>query len=190
MRLRHFYLVRILRNLFTKQLQKKNLQNLYCENYTNVLNVQNRQICRDRKWIGACLVVRVKDWETWEWLLIGLGFFWEWWKSSAILDIGACMLSLQLCLTLCDAVECSSPGSSVHGILQAGILEWVAMLSSGDLPEPGIKPVSPMSPALAGRFFITSITWDSGDGHTTLEYTENHWIVYFGWKIWPVNYIS
>ena len=37
---------------------------------------------------------------------------------------------LQLCLTLCDPMDCSLPGSSVHGILQAGILEWVARLSS------------------------------------------------------------
>ena len=44
----------------------------------------------------------------------------------------------------------SPPDSSVHGILQARILEWVAMPSSGDLPDPGIKPVSP---ALAGGFF-------------------------------------
>ena len=35
--------------------------------------------------------------------------------------------SLQSCLTLCDAMDYSLPGSSVHGILQAGILEWVAM---------------------------------------------------------------
>ena len=38
--------------------------------------------------------------------------------------------SLQLCPTLCDPVDCSLPGSSVHGILQAIILEWVAMPSS------------------------------------------------------------
>ena len=38
--------------------------------------------------------------------------------------------SLQLCLTLCDPLDCSPPGSSVHGILQARILEWVAMPSS------------------------------------------------------------
>ena len=37
---------------------------------------------------------------------------------------------LQSCLTLCDPMGCSPPGSSVHGILQARILEWVAMLSS------------------------------------------------------------
>ena len=38
--------------------------------------------------------------------------------------------SLQSCLTLCDPLACSPPGSSVHGILQARILEWVAMPSS------------------------------------------------------------
>ena len=45
---------------------------------------------------------------------------------------GLCMRvkSLQSCLTLCDPMDCSLPGSSVHGILQAGILEWVAMPSS------------------------------------------------------------
>ena len=35
--------------------------------------------------------------------------------------------SLQLCLTLCDPMDCSPPGSSVHRILQARILKWVAM---------------------------------------------------------------
>ena len=38
--------------------------------------------------------------------------------------------SLQLCLTLCDPMNCSPPGFSVHGILQARISEWVAMPSS------------------------------------------------------------
>ena len=37
-----------------------------------------------------------------------------------------CDLSLQSCLTLCDPIDCSLSGSSVHGILQARILEWVA----------------------------------------------------------------
>ena len=36
----------------------------------------------------------------------------------------------QLCLTLCDFVDCSPPGSPVHGLFQAGILEWVAISSS------------------------------------------------------------
>ena len=42
-----------------------------------------------------------------------------------------CVQSLQSCLTLCDPMDCSPPGSSVHVLLQARILEQVAMLSSG-----------------------------------------------------------
>ena len=40
-------------------------------------------------------------------------------------------------------MDCSPPGSSVHGILQARILEWVAFPSPGELPDPGIEPGSP-----------------------------------------------
>ena len=40
-------------------------------------------------------------------------------------------------------MDCSPPGSSVHGILPAKILEWVAIPSPGDLPNPGIDPRSP-----------------------------------------------
>ena len=46
----------------------------------------------------------------------------------------------QLCLTLCDPMDCSPPGSSVHGILQARILEWVAIPISKDIPDPEIEP--------------------------------------------------
>ena len=42
----------------------------------------------------------------------------------------------QSCLTLCDPVDCSPPGSSVHGILQARILEWVAISSSRGFSRP------------------------------------------------------
>ena len=37
------------------------------------------------------------------------------------------VLSAQSCQTLCNPMDCSSPGSSVHGILQARILEWIAI---------------------------------------------------------------
>ena len=40
------------------------------------------------------------------------------------------VLVAQLCLTLCDPMDCSPPGSSAHGILQARVLEWVAILFS------------------------------------------------------------
>ena len=49
----------------------------------------------------------------------------------------------QLCPVLCDPMDCSLPGSSVHGIFQARILEWVPFPSPGDLPDPGIEPKSP-----------------------------------------------
>ena len=49
----------------------------------------------------------------------------------------------------------SPPGSSVHEISQTRILEWVAIPSPGDLPDPGIELISPASPALASRFFTT-----------------------------------
>ena len=47
----------------------------------------------------------------------------------------------QWCPTLCDPMDCSLPGCSVHGISQARILEYVP--SSGDLSNPWIKPLSP-----------------------------------------------
>ena len=47
----------------------------------------------------------------------------------------------QSCLTLCNPMDYSLPASSVHRILQAGILEWVPFPSPGDLPDPGIKPM-------------------------------------------------
>ena len=49
------------------------------------------------------------------------------------------VLVTQSCLTLCDPMDCSSPGSSVRGISRAKILESVAFPSPGDLPNPGIK---------------------------------------------------
>ena len=58
----------------------------------------------------------------------------------------------QLCTTLCNPMDCSPLGSSVNGILQARILEWVASHFPGNLPDPGIKPASPV---LASKFFTT-----------------------------------
>ena len=59
----------------------------------------------------------------------------------------------RLFVTLCDSCDYGPPGSPVHGILQAKILEWAAMPSPpGDLPNTRIKPKSLMSPELAGGF--------------------------------------
>ena len=56
----------------------------------------------------------------------------------------------QLCLTLCDTIDCFPPGSSVYGILQARILEWVAIVFSRGSSQPREQTwVS----CIAGRFF-------------------------------------
>ena len=49
----------------------------------------------------------------------------------------------QSCHTLCDPMDCSPPGSYVHGIFQARILEWVAISFSRGSSDPGIEPRSP-----------------------------------------------
>ena len=92
------------------------------------------------------------------------------WFLSVLSGVCVCVCAC-VCVCLCVRVHmlsaaqlvwlfailgiCSPPGSSVHGISQARILEWVAITLSGDLPDPGIKPMSLASPALAGRFFTT-----------------------------------
>ena len=58
----------------------------------------------------------------------------------------------QLYLALCDPMDCSPSGSSVHGILQTRKLHGLPFPSPGDLPDPEIKPESP---ALAGA------TWEA-----------------------------
>ena len=66
--------------------------------------------------------------------------------------VAACYLVAQSCWTLSSPMDCSLPGSSLHGIFQARILKWVAYSFSSGLPNPGIEP---LSPALASRFFMT-----------------------------------
>ena len=61
-------------------------------------------------------------------------FLLVWWVVWASMTLHA--KSLRLCLTLGDPMDCSPPGSSVRGILQARILEWVAMPSSRGSSRP------------------------------------------------------
>ena len=77
-----------------------------------------------RRLLSACLPVPC-------WKLVGphltrkLSF-----NIRSLFCLICCRQVTQSCPTLCDPVDCSPPGSSVHGILQAGILEWVAISSS------------------------------------------------------------
>ena len=69
--------------------------------------------------------------------------------------------SLQLCLTLCNPMDCSTAGSSVHGIPRQEYWNELPCPLAGDLPDPRIEPVSLMSLALACGFFTTSTTWEA-----------------------------
>ena len=60
-------------------------------------------------------------------------------------------------------MDCSLAGSSDHGILQARIMEWVAISFPGDLPDPGIEP--PVS-QIAGSFFTN---WATGEDESLLS---------------------
>ena len=67
-----------------------------------------------------------------------------------------CAQSLQSCPSLCNPKDYGPPGSSVHGILQARTLEWVAMLSSRGSSCPKDQPLSPGSPALQANCLLLS----------------------------------
>ena len=72
-----------------------------------------------------------------------------------------CAKLLQLCPTLGGTMDRSSPGFSVHGILQARILKWTAAPFSRQSSWPRkVEATSLMYPALAGGFFTTSTTYD------------------------------
>ena len=70
-------------------------------------------------------------------------------------------------------MDCSPPGSSVHGILHTRILEWVVIPFSREFPFPGNLPNPGMelaSPALAGGFFTTEASGESWEEHLLIDY--------------------
>ena len=81
------------------------------------------------------------------------------------------VLVTQSCPTLGNPIDCSPPGSSVHGILQARKLEWVVIPFSRGSSEPGIKPRSPAlredslllshqgSPHWEGKTYLKTLRW-------------------------------
>ena len=76
------------------------------------------------------------------------GWVWVWVSVGVCVWVGGCVcicartltcthtLSAQWCLTLCDSMDCSPPGSSDHGIFQVRIIEWVAIFSSRGSSRP------------------------------------------------------
>ena len=80
------------------------------------------------------------------------------WQEASVLYHGRVPAkSLQSCPSLCDPVG-HSPPVSTQGIPQKSRLPCS---SPGDLPDPGVEPLSLTSPELTGRFFTTSTTWEA-----------------------------
>ena len=94
-------------------------------------------------------------------------------------DLYVCAWLLQPCPALCDLMDCSPAGSSAHGIFPARILEWVAIPFSRGSSWSRDESISLGSPELAGRFFITSATWEA---HQKSLYTKIFFFSY--WNLW------
>ena len=76
-------------------------------------------------------------------------------------------------LFLCNPLDCSLPGPSIHGILQVRIQEWVAISSSRGSSWPRDQAPS-KSPALAGGFLTTSATWEVPEPSQSLAKIDYH----------------
>ena len=116
---------------------------------------------------------------------------WPWASHLALLSAKA----LQSCPSLCNPMDSSLPGSSVHGFSQARILGWVAMLSSRGSSRPRDRAQVSSLLKLAGRFFTTSPTqkavsclpnWDNTNS-TSWAVMRNTFILFLGHTTWHVG---
>ena len=127
------------------------------------LSVEDEQLTGFQRWrLLSCFPVKVKKrmearFSPFKYLL-GMGEErWEMGGGSVCVCVCVCP---QSCLSLCDPTDCSLPGSSVHGVLQARILERIAISFFRGSSNQGIELPSSVSSALAGRFFTTEPPWD------------------------------
>ena len=99
--------------------------------------------CSAFKWLSFMLLTLACVGQLYCWLHVVVRLKWgkevKWSESCSL-----------LCLILCDPMDCSPPGSSVHGIFQTGILEWVAIPFSRGSSQPRDWP---QFSCIAGRFF-------------------------------------
>ena len=81
-------------------------------------------------------------------------------KITSLLDLIRCVHA-QLCLTLCNPMDCSPPGSSVHGTLQARIVEWVAISFSGGSSWPRDGTHIPWVSCISRCILHHNASWES-----------------------------
>ena len=113
------------------------------------------------------------------------------------------VLVTQSCLTLCNPMDCSPPGSSVHAVLQARILEWVAIPFSRRSSQPRIEPRSLYCWQILyclrhlnrPSFYFSFLPWliklknlyvkNCGHGHGLFQfsfYSSHHWVKSMYWN--------
>ena len=97
-----------------------------------------------------------------------------------------CAKSLQSCPTLDDPMDCSPPGSSVHGILQAEYWSGLPCSPARDLPYPGIDSMSLMSPASAGGFFSTGVSWEGISAVNIFLFKIFFFFIWLHWVLDPM----
>ena len=97
----------------------------------------------------------------------------EMWAAWSLwVKVLCCAKSLQSCLTLCDPMDCSPPGCSVHGILQARMLKWVAMTSSNSRVHFAVKMGSSIFSQHHADRTLGSSKWNRTDGTSAVS----HWL--------------
>ena len=111
-------------------------------------------VLRDSIWVLAVLTVTGA-------LLLCSPLGQSWLLHACVLIHMCACVHAQLCLTLCNPLDCDPPGSSLHGILQARTLEWAAISFSKGSSQPRDQTCVSLSPALTGGFFTTSTTWEA-----------------------------
>ena len=140
------------------------------------------EVCRETSWIWGCYG-KTASVKLWNQRITGKlsrtiqegkrAVAWAFTCKHEKTDV--CVKSFLLCPTLCDPMECSLPGSSVHGILQARILEWVAMPSSRGSSWPRDWTCISCLPARGGESSTTSTTWEALK-MLTEDYRSAFWI--------------
>ena len=100
--------------------------------------------------------------------------WYQWPSCLALVFILTCVVLIAMLshfshVWLCEPMDCSLPGSSVHGILQARILEWVAVPSSSPSSWPRDLTHISCSSCFIGEFFTTSATYEAQRSWTWLS---------------------
>ena len=149
---------------YSKHLHSQRSEQLLCKQ-SNII-VHNKKLKLQRR------MAVMYDYSLWRLLWPGhQGLIPSWYSFNSQFQKTVCWVA-QSCPTLCGPMDCSLPGSSVHGILQPRIVEWVAMPSSrGSSWLRGQTQVS----CIAGRF---STVWATGEA---LRKSLDTWSTKVGW---------